>query len=200
MSSLLSGTFSHHFGRRAAIAVGCVLTIIGTAAQIATTNKGAVYFGRLVIGLGNGFLVTFSNIYTAEAPPAHLRALMVALFGEWVCIGSLVGAAITNSTQRRLDRASYQIPLGTQFIVPVVLLIGLCFVPESPRYLVQRGKLGEAREALVTLRGDSLSADEFELEWVEMVRGTEEEKKEGGRTGAVDMFRGMSLCWALSLT
>lgn len=137
--------------------------------------------------------MTFSNIYTAEASPAHLRAVMVALFSEWVNIGSIVGAVVTNATQARPDRASYQIPVGTLFVVPAVLAAGLLFVPESPRHLVNRGRMEQARQALETLRGGSLPPDELELEWVEMVKGIEEEKRAAGTVGPVDQYRGTEL-------
>ncbi|KAK3313998.1 general substrate transporter [Apodospora peruviana] len=193
LSSIFAGAFAHFFGRRPALWLACLLTALGSAIQIGTTSQGVVYFGRLVLGIGNGFLVTFSNIYCAEAAPAHLRAVMVALFSEWVNIGSIVGAVITNVTQKKLDKSSYQIPLGAQFIVPGLLAIGLFFVPESPRYLVNKGKEAEGRKALERLRGDSLRQDEFELEWVEMVRGIEEEKKLASTVGPLDMFRGSDL-------
>lgn len=116
---------------------------------------------------------------------------MVALFSEWVNIGSIIGAAVTNATKSRLDKASYQIPLGTLFIVPTFLAVGLLFVPESPRYLLYNGKTEEARKALQSLRGDSLSPEAFELEWVEMVKGIEEEKQAANTIGPLDMFKGM---------
>lgn len=137
--------------------------------------------------------MTFSNIYTAEASPAHLRAVMVALFSEWVNIGSIIGAVVTNATQTRLDKASYQIPIGTLFIVPVLLSVGLFFVPESPRYLVNKGHMEEARRALEALRGDSLRPEEFELEWMEMVKGIEEERRLASTIGPLDQFRGTDL-------
>lgn len=152
-----------------------------------------MYLGRLVLGVGNGFLVTFSNIYAAEAAPAHLRAVMVALFSEWVNVGSIVGAVVTNATQARLDAASFRIPVGTLFVVPVLLAAGLFFVPESPRYLVNKGRMGQARESLEFLRGDSLRPQELELEWAEMVRGIEEEKRTAKTIGPLDMYRGMKV-------
>lgn len=130
---------------------------------------------------------------TAEAAPAHLRAVMVALFSEWVNIGSIIGAAVTNATKNRLDKASYQIPLGTLFIVPTFLAVGLLFVPESPRYLLYKGRTAAARDSLKKLRGDSLSAEGFELEWVEMVKGIEEEKHTAKTIGPLDMFKGKML-------
>jgi MFS family permease len=190
LSSIFAGPFAHFFGRKPALWLACLLTALGAAIQIGTTDWGVVYLGRLVLGIGNGFLVTFSNIYCAEAAPAHLRAVMVALFSEWVNIGSIVGAVVTNATSKMMDKASYQIPLGIQFIVPVLLSVGLFFVPESPRYLVNKEKNGEGRKALQTLRGDSLGHESFELEWLEMVKGIEEEKKLASSVGPLEMFRG----------
>lgn len=115
---------------------------------------------------------------------------MVALFSVWVNIGSIIGAAANNATQARLDKSSYQIPLGMQFFVPTLLSIGLFWVPESPRWLVNKGRHEEGRKALMRLRGNSMLREDFELEWIEMVRGIEDDKKLARTTGALDMFRG----------
>ncbi|KAI0160245.1 general substrate transporter [Xylariaceae sp. FL1272] len=193
LSSLVAGAFAHYFGRKHALWSACVLNVVACIIQISTTNKIAVYIGRLVLGLSNGFLVTFSNIYTAEAAPAHLRAVMVALFSEWVNIGSIIGSAVTNETKNYLTKVSYQIPLGILFIVPIVLSIGLLFVPESPRYLLYKGHFEAARKSLEGLRGNSLLLKELELEYVEMVNGIEEEKRTAKTIGPLDMFKGTEL-------
>ncbi|KAJ3567571.1 hypothetical protein NPX13_g6718 [Xylaria arbuscula] len=193
LSSFVAGVFANYFGRKAALWSACLLNAVACIIQIATTKKTAIYIGRLVLGLANGFLVTFSNIYTAEASPAHLRAVMVALFSEWVNIGSIIGSAVTNKTKNSLDKSSYEIPLGILFIVPTVLSIGLLFVPESPRYLLYRGNSESARKSLETLRGDSVSSEDLEIEWVEMVKGIEEEKRAVKTIGSLDMFKGTNL-------
>ncbi|KAK7724477.1 hypothetical protein SLS57_004232 [Botryosphaeria dothidea] len=193
LSSLVAGVFAHFYGRKVALWTACVLNAIACIIQIASENKGAIYVGRLILGFANGFLVTFSNVYTSEASPAHLRAVMVALFAYWVNIGSIVGAAITNATKSRLDKASYQIPIGALSIVPVFLAVGLLFVPESPRYLLDKGKTEQARKALRTLRGDSVAPEFIELEWAEMVKGIEEEKRLATTVGVLDMFKNTDL-------
>ncbi|ETI26647.1 hypothetical protein G647_10408 [Cladophialophora carrionii CBS 160.54] len=192
LSSLLAGSFGAFFGRKHAIWLACVLNAVAVALQIATTSKGAIYFGRLLLGIANGFLVTFSNVYTSEAAPAHLRGVIVALFAYWVNIGSILGATVNNFTKRRMDKSCYQIPLGCLYIVPTILAIGLFFVPESPRFLLHQGRDAEAKRSLIQLRGSALTAEELEYEWAEMVRGMEEEKKTAKSVGWIDMFRGTS--------
>jgi MFS family permease len=190
LSSLVAGVFSVYFGRKTGLWVACFFTAVGVAIQMSTENKGAIYVGRLVLGIGNGFLQIFSNIYCAEASPAHLRAILVGLSTEWVLVGSIVAAVITNATQVRLEKASYQIPLGVLLILPFLLAVGLLFVPESPRYLVTTGRLDAAKRSLKTLRGNSLQPDEVELEYTEIVKGIEEEKRVAATLGPLDMFEG----------
>ncbi|KIX01019.1 uncharacterized protein Z518_10085 [Rhinocladiella mackenziei CBS 650.93] len=193
LSSLLAGFFGSYFGRKHAIWLACALNAVACAIQIATTSKGVIYLGRLLLGIANGFLVTFSNVYTAEASPAHLRGVIVALFAFWVNIGSILGSTVNNFTKRRMDKASYQIPLGCLYIVPTILAIGLCFVPESPRFLLHHGKEARAKKSLIQLRGSALTNEELEIEWAEMLLGMEEEKKNVVSVGWIDMFRGTDL-------
>ncbi|ORY16405.1 general substrate transporter [Clohesyomyces aquaticus] len=193
VSALTAGTFSHFFGRKVALWIACVLNSVACVLQMTSTSAASIYVGRLILGFANGFLVTFSNIYTSEASPAHLRGVIVALFAYWVNIGSIIGAAVTNATKGRLDKASYQIPIGTLFIVPTILAIGLLFVPESPRYLLAKGRMEEAKQSLELLRGTSVPAEYVEMEWVEMVNGIEEEKRHATTVGALDMFKGTDL-------
>ncbi|KAJ5759214.1 hypothetical protein N7520_006370 [Penicillium odoratum] len=212
-SSLVAGFFSAYLGRRHALWLACVVNAVGVGIQIGTTSAGVLYFGRLLLGFANGFLVTFSNIYTSEVAPAHMRGIMVALFSYWVNIGSILGALVDNYTQKRLDRLSYQIPLACLYIVPTLLFVALFFVPESPRWLLHRGDEQAARKSLEILRGTASSGSSdrdsgndngssgsttmalsiLELEWAEMVKGVEEEKREEGNVAALDMFRGVDL-------
>ncbi|EME86713.1 uncharacterized protein MYCFIDRAFT_29572 [Pseudocercospora fijiensis CIRAD86] len=193
LSSLAAGPFSSYFGRREGLWVACILGAVSCAVQLATKNTGVLYFGRLLMGLSNGFLVTFSNVYVSEVAPAHIRGVMVALFAYWVNIGSIIGSVVTNYTSKRFDKSSYQIPIACLYIVPAFLAAGLFFVPESPRWLLHKGKESEARRALGKLRSDELPQEVFELEWVEMIRGTEEEQATAKSIGFLDMFKGVDL-------
>jgi MFS family permease len=193
LSSLLAGLFSHWFGRKQGLWLACALNVVSCIIMIATRSTGVLYLGRLLLGVSNGFLVTFSNVYTSEAAPAHLRGVIVALFAWWVNIGSLVGAIIVNYTRVWLDSRSYQIPIGCLLIVPVLLSVALWWVPESPRFLVNQGKEEAGKRALRTLRGNAVDEQGLELEWTEMIRGIEEERKNAKSVSFVDMFRGTDL-------
>jgi MFS family permease len=192
VSALLAGSFATYFGRRHGLWCACILNAVACAIQIGTDSVGALYVGRLLLGIANGFLVTFSNVYTAEASPAHLRGIIVALFAYWVNIGAILGAVVVNYTKSRIDKNAYRIPLACLYIVPTILAIGLFLVPESPRWLLHKGREAEARRAFETLRGSTIGREDTELEWSEMLRGVEEEKRNANGVSWMDMFRGMN--------
>lgn len=87
-----------------------------------------------------------------ESAPARYRGLMISIFQIWTSIGSLIGTIIDNATHDMPGRNAYIIPLGTIFIVPFFLSIGLFFIPESPRWLILVERSAQAETALLWMR------------------------------------------------
>ena len=186
----MAGAFGSLFGRKTCLALACIVSFAACGIQIGTTSKAVLYFGRVLLGFSNGFFVTFSNVYVAEAAPTHLRGVLVALYAYFMTIGSILGTVVDNYSKDRLDKSSYQIPIASLCIIPAILTIGLVFVPESPRWLLYKGRDERARKSLEKLRADSVASEYLELEWAEMVRGVEEEKSVAKGISILDMFRG----------
>ncbi|ETN41371.1 uncharacterized protein HMPREF1541_03306 [Cyphellophora europaea CBS 101466] len=190
---LLTGPFAHFFGRKVGVWTACLVSCTACAIQIGTSNLAGLYAGRLLIGASNGFFITFANTYTAEASPAHLRGFIVSFFGIWVSVGSLLGTIADNYSKSLDSKLSYQIPLATIFAIPVMLSILIFFIPESPRWLLVHDRPEDARKSLLRLRGNSMSPELIEEEFVEMKRGIDEEKELGSSVSLLDLFRGPDL-------
>ncbi|KAF2094095.1 MFS transporter [Rhizodiscina lignyota] len=193
IGAICTPPFAAKFGRKPAIWLACLISFIACAVQIGTTTLGGLYAGRIILGISNGFFITFSNVYTVEAAPPHLRGVIVSFFGLWVNIGSILGSVCDNFTKNRLNKLSYQIPLASLFAIPALLSVLMLFVPESPRWLLVQNKPEQAKIALKKLRGDSLNPEMLNEEFVEMQRGIEAEKEFSGNYEIVDMFRGTNL-------
>jgi MFS family permease len=130
---LLAGPFSHKFGRKPAIWVASAVSMVAIGVQVGSSNLAGLYAGRILLGLGNGFFILFSNTYTVEVSPARHRAILASFFGFWVNIGSILGAVADNYSKTLLNKHAYQIPLAALFAIPCLLSIFVVFVPESPR-------------------------------------------------------------------
>ncbi|OTA98994.1 hypothetical protein M426DRAFT_16850 [Hypoxylon sp. CI-4A] len=193
VGSLSIGPFSSRFGRRQGLWTASVLNYIATAIMIGTTNVSALYFARFVLGVSVGWFLTFAQIYINEVAPAHLRGVAFAVYQSQLSIGSIVGAAIDNRTHNMLGKESYRIPLAIFFIAPTIQTISLFFFPESPRWLMIRGKEAEAESALRGLRNKNIEEAEFQAEFEEIRTSTAQQSEYlTGKHLWVEMWKGVN--------
>ena len=121
-----------------------------------------------------------------ETVTARYRGLMISSFQIWTSVGTLVGTVVDNFTAPIPGRNSYLIPLGIIYAVPVLLSIGLFFIPESPRWLMQHDKPEKAMHSLLWLRPHGEAAVRREL--ADIQEALEGERAMAEHTSVLDMF------------
>lgn len=129
------------------------VSVISVALQIGSTHLAALYIGRLLLGFSNGFYLTYSVAYMSEAAPAYLRGPVVGMVTFQTSFGALIGILVDNYSKNYLSKVAYQIPLAVMFFIPVVMSIGLLFLPETPRHYIMLGKEEQAAASIRRLRG-----------------------------------------------
>lgn len=143
-------------GRRASVFAASAAFAIGTigccCAPSGAIGRAIVLVARVSAGVGVGAASFSLPIYAAEAAPDHQRGLLSGMMQLTVSLGLFL-AGIAN----RILLATpfgWRISLALALIPPLSLLAGVCFVPESPRWLLRNKSRAAARASLLRLRGD----------------------------------------------
>jgi MFS transporter, SP family, galactose:H+ symporter len=169
LGASLAGRITDRYGRRRVLMAAAALFAVGALVAAAMTATWILVVARLVLGLAIGVAAVTAPLYIAEAAPLAIRGALVATYQLAVTFGILAsylsGLALNGDGMWRAMFA-----LG---VVPGLLfLIGLLFLPESPRWLVLRGMRDKARASLERLRG---SGKRVEPELDEIVRTAQAE-------------------------
>ena len=75
LGSLAQGPLSSYLGRRRGIQIASIICMVASAIMIATTSVGALYVGRIILGVANGIFITTAQMYIVEVLPANLRGV-----------------------------------------------------------------------------------------------------------------------------
>ncbi|KAI3331803.1 general substrate transporter [Xylariaceae sp. AK1471] len=174
LGALVGGDIADFVGRRPTIIGGCFIFTIGCILEIASTNQEVLFvFGRLIAGVGVGFISAVVILYMSEIAPKKVRGAMVSGYQFCITIGILLANVVVYASKDRSDTGSYRIPIGVQFAWALILGIGLFILPESPRYFVKRGRLADAAKALAYVRGQHEDSDYIKDELAEIVANHE---------------------------
>jgi MFS family permease len=124
--SLIAGDLADFVGRRATIIYGCLVFCVGCIMQVISTNQLALFvMGRLVAGLGVGFISAVIILYMSEIAPRKVRGALVSGYQFCITLGILLANCVTYSTSGRSDSLSYRIPVAMQFLWALILGVGL---------------------------------------------------------------------------
>ncbi|KAH8152048.1 uncharacterized protein LAJ45_04042 [Morchella importuna] len=191
-AAMVGGYIGDHFGRRWGLFVMCVVSIVGVVMQIVAKNEALFVAGRFFNYISIGFATIFVPVYQAECSPRKIRGTMITLYQLNIVLGSFVISIVNNFTQHIKSDASYRIPIGLLLILPVLIIPGLPFLPESPRWLMKKGREEEARKSLNLLHKDDVDFSvESEIAFLKATI-TEQEELNKSSTWA-DCFRGTNL-------
>src|SRR5215211_5556046 len=166
-----AGPLSDRLGRRNIIIIAAILFTIGALGAALAPNVGVLVFFRVVLGLAVGAAALTVPLYLSEIAPTEIRGAISSLNQLMITVGILT-AYIVNAILA--SGGAWRWMLGLAVVPALVLLIGMYFMPETPRWLVSQDRDDEAREVL--RRDRSEEAVEKEIRDIREV----EEQEEGG--------------------
>ncbi|OCK99696.1 quinate permease [Cenococcum geophilum 1.58] len=176
--AIAAAFLNERFGRRYSLMFFAVIFLIGAAVQTAAHHEiGMIYAGRIIAGLGVGGMSSITPVFVSENCPPNVRGRIAGLFQEFLVIGSTfaywldygVSLCIPVSTKQ------WRVPVAIQLIPGGLMLFGLLFLKESPRWLMKKGRHHEAAESLAHIRCETTDSPDVAKELAEIRAAIEEE-------------------------
>ena len=175
----LAGPLSDTLGRRRLIMIAAVTFTVGAIAAAAAPSAWALVGARVILGLAVGCAALVVPLYLSEIAPTRLRGAIGSLNQLMIVVGILV-AFIVNAILA--SSGDWRLMLGLAAVPSLILLVGMAFMPETPRYLVTEGEEDEAKEVLEELKSDDAPAEDDPDKKVDEIREVDEQE-DGGSAG-----------------
>ena len=172
VGSAVAGPMTDRLGRRNLIIVAAITFTIGALGAAAAPGAGALIAARFVIGLAVGTAALVVPLYLSETAPTAIRGAVASLNQLMIVVGILVAYVVNGILAASGD---WRLMLGLAVVPSLILLVGMFFMPETPRHLVRSGEEEEAREVLEDLRDEGDPAQELRE-----IREVEQDEQGGG--------------------
>jgi len=186
VGALVGGRLSDAIGRRTTIIVLSVMFFLGVVLVVTAPGFVMVVSGRIILGLAVGGASTVVPVYLAELAPYEIRGSITGRNELAIVVGQFAAFsvnAVLNATLGHVE-GLWRIMFGVCALPAIALFIGMLRMPESPRWLVEKGRMDDALAVLKTVRSEDRALAEFAQ--VEVV--AEEEKSGDARLGFKDIL------------
>lgn len=167
VGGFVGGPYMDRIGRKMAIMTCTVLFMIGWVIFIASPNFSCMMIGRFVTGACTGIISVTCPIYIGEIAPASIRGLLGSCHQFAVCVGVM----FVYGFGAFLSWTWLAIAVG---VVLLLLECAMCFIPESPRWLLCVGRRDDAEYALQWLRGKDANVQKEMMELEDMIKTSQD--------------------------
>ncbi|KEO75470.1 sugar porter family MFS transporter [Anditalea andensis] len=143
VGALTSGYFGDLYGRRKVLIITGIMFIASALGTALTNNFTFFIIMRVIGGIGVGSASVLSPTYIAEISPSAIRGQMVSL-NQLAIVSGILIVYFTNFLFLGVGEDNWRYMLASESIPALIFIVALCFIPESPRWLVKKNKEQEA--------------------------------------------------------
>ncbi|KAI0157978.1 putative sugar transporter [Hypoxylon sp. FL1284] len=189
VGSMIAFISGDKLGRKKTIALGLLLNLIGVLLQFLAWYLPQMIIGRLINGFGIGLTSTTTPVFLSESAKSHQRGKLVVIGASSNVSMFAVANWISYALYSNHGPFQWRFPLAFQVIFFFMIAPLLLFVPESPRWLLLRGKEQNALQVLARLAGKAVPTDDVTVtaEFRSIKAAIELERED--RTPLMDVLR-----------
>ncbi|KAH7855781.1 hypothetical protein Vadar_028773 [Vaccinium darrowii] len=173
IASFFASSATQAFGRKSSIFVGGAAFLIGATLSGVAINVYMLIFGRVLLGVGVGFVTQSVPLYLSEMAPPKYRGAITTGFQFSVNIGGLLANLINYGTEKIKGGWGWRISLAMGAVPALILTLGAVFLPETPNSLIQRNTDPQAAKSMLQrIRG----TQDVQLELDDLIKAREMSK------------------------
>lgn len=180
IGGIFIGRVGDMWGRRMGIMLAMAIYVVGIAIQISSDTKWYQFFiGRMVTGLAVGTVSVVAPVFISEVAPKQVRGTLVCCYQLCITLGIFIGYCCTYGTKTYDDAKCWRIPLGLCFVWAALLVAGMLNMPESPRFLMSKLRVDDARRSIARSNKVDINDDVVEAEIRTIQAGLDKEALAG---------------------
>lgn len=186
-----NGYLTSHFGYRKVLLASLSAMVAFIFVLFFANSAAVLEVGLILCGVPWGVFATMGPAYASDVCPLALRGYLTIYVNLCWAIGQLVAAGVLRGFVTRTDQWAYRIPFAIQWVWPIPLLAVLFFAPESPWWLVSRGKLAEAAHSISRLSNATTETADKTISLILHTQKIEAESETG--TSYRHCFKGINI-------
>jgi SP family galactose:H+ symporter-like MFS transporter len=148
IGAVSSGKLSDSLGRKRMIIINAIVFTIGALGCSFAPSILVLILMRILIGIAIGITSYVVPMYISEISPTRVRGALVTLNQLMITIGILISYITDYCLSNDANSGSWKMMFLVGVVPALILLIGMFFLPESPRWLIARGRIAEGEEIL----------------------------------------------------
>lgn len=188
LGGVLAGQLSDALGRRKMILYSSLVFMVFSLACAIAPEEGWLFLVivRIFLGLGVGAASALVPAYMSEIAPASVRGRLSGLNQTMIVSGMLASYIVAYLLRNLPETTAWRLMLGLAAVPALILFLGVLRLPESPRFLIKNGRIGEARTVLSYIR----DPEEVDQELNEIQSTARMEEKSSAQTNLGALFSG----------
>lgn len=192
-----AGLLGSLLGRRRTLQVACLFCIVGAAGMLGTSGNFLNYMVcKCINGIGIGQLLSASIVYGSECVVANKRGLLLGICNIGLAMGNVAAAAVCAGSANVSPESDWQwkTPIICQIPLGIMLALAVMLFPESPRWLLLKGKEEQARKSFATFQNvPDIYSPQITEQVEDVQRHLELEKALDASTSWTEIYRGANL-------
>lgn len=152
VGALAVAPVGNRIGRRKSLLVAAAVASVGIILQASAHGLSQLLVGRVISGIGNGGVNSVVPVWQSECTKPKNRGKNVVVVGIFITSGialaGWVNVGLSHVDEREI---AWRLPLALPLIFTSMLLTFTMFFPESPRWLISKGRIAEARQSMIEL-------------------------------------------------